>query len=170
MKQDQTRQQLAGGIRMVLQNAARCPQVQVSCIAGRDGQLLPGAGLSALTPGCPLQCDGKASIVNVALELNDVQGLVAGWGASVKELFLVCCSLSAPAWAALASLPALTTLSIKTQDVQQLGAHLVAFFLGWPCTRLLKVGVKGEAASQWISTWSDILRTHNRLNIELVVE
>jgi hypothetical protein len=108
--------------------------------------------------------------MHVALELNEVQGLVAAWGASLTELNLITCSLSAPAWAALASLPALATLSISDiQDVQQLGAHLVAFFLAWPCTRQLRVKVKGEAASQWSSTWTDILRTHTRANIELVV-
>jgi hypothetical protein len=170
VQQDQTQQQLVDSMRVALLNAAKCPQVQVSYIAAPSGQLVPGAGLSALTTGCPLQCDGRASITSVALELADVQGLVAAWGASLTQLVLTECSLSAPAWAALASLPALDTLLlVDMQGLPQQGAHLAALFLAWPCTRPLRVGVKGEAASQWAGTWSDILHTHNRPNIKLVV-
>jgi hypothetical protein len=74
--------------------------------------------------------------------------------------------------AALASakLPALETVDFWiTQDIQQLAAHLTAFFLAWPSTRKLIVRVYGVSASHCLSTCLDILRAHQRHNIQLAV-
>jgi hypothetical protein len=172
-----TRLQLAEGMRAALLNAAKCPQVQVHVIRGSipilGEQLAPGAGLSALAAGCPLQPRHReeASLLFLALEAEDIQGLAAAWGTSLKYLGLTNCTLSASAWAALAAahLPALETINLwSIQDAQQLAAHLVAFFLAWPSTRNLRVKVPEDVATQWLSTWSDILQAHQRHNIQLV--
>jgi hypothetical protein len=173
----QTREQLADAMRAALRNAAKCPQVEVISIAGGDDKTpVPGAGLSALTADSPLQLKdgGFAEIGNAALEPEDIQGVAAAWGTSLEYLALDNCTLSASAWAALASahLPALATLSLRgiaAAHVQPLGAHLLAFLLAWPATRKLTVRVQQNVGSQWLSTWSDILRAHQRHNTQLVV-
>jgi hypothetical protein len=160
----QTRQQLADGMRAALLNAARCPQVQVAYVIGSGQQPAAGAGLSALTADCPLQLKRRqgTALANVALESEDVQGLAAAWGRALQGLVLNRCTLSASAWAALASdLPALKSLGFSCiKDVQQLGAHMAAFLVAWPSNRKLRVQVPGDVATQWLSTWSDILRAH----------
>jgi hypothetical protein len=173
----QTRQQLTVGMRAALCNAAKCPHVEVFSIAGGDeANPVAGAGLSALAAGCPLQLKhrGDATLANLALEPEDIQGLAAAWGTSLKYLGMSNCTLSASAWAALASahLPALATLDLRdiaAAHVHPVGAHLLAFLLAWPSTRKLKVRVQQNLASQWLSTWSDILRAHQRHNTQLVV-
>jgi hypothetical protein len=165
----QTRQQLADGMRAALLNAAKCPQVQVFSISGGDEQPVAGAGLSALTPGCPLQPKHReaATLSTVALEPEDLQGLAAAWGHSLKYLGLESCTLSASAWAALASSPFTALGTLELYGVQQLAAHLVAFFLAWPSDQKLRVKVPGHVARQWFTAWSDILRAHQRHNIQL---
>jgi hypothetical protein len=167
-----TQQQLTEGMRAALLRAEKCPKVLVFSIRGGGEQPEAGAGLSALTAGCPLHLHmGQQVLSNLALEPEDIQGVAAAWGTSLRYLALNRCTLSASAWATLASssFPALETLDLhRIKDVQQLAQHLVAFFLAWPSTHQLSVQVPGYVATQCLTTWSDILRAHQRHNIQLV--
>jgi hypothetical protein len=170
-----TQQQLANEMHQALQNASRCKEVAVNAVVMQGEEPAPGGFLSSfMDSSCPLKVKGHSLMLrNLALEADDIHGVASAWGPSIRHLHLRRCSLSAPAWSALASgtLSALAVLTLQdARDPHLLAAHLVVLALRWPSDRRLTVQVTGDEGRQLASTCTDAMKRYKCTNVQFMAD
>jgi hypothetical protein len=128
--------------------APKRPNIRIEGIESVDRFVsnLTAAGFSPLEANCPIKLKGP-SLQCTYLDITepDVQGMAAAWGASLKDLVLCACTLSAAAWAAITAtaFPALKSIIISedshTSPDWESVPDLLALSLNWPEERQLSI-------------------------------